>query len=257
MIGLGSDKKRNDLDFIFAFAHGWIWCQFLRSPNQDCEQISLFAALLAVKVHLCFLQFSKHSKLLSFEIPLAIFRDVEFDKKEFSRRETWLKVTFLFIPWAIGTWRLSDDSCRRTFQKQNLCRRMIGNFNENIIEEYFGQFISNPARQKKTNSTWCCAGAERFSALFVALRVWAKVLFLIRLSGEHIIAIMNITPISNQWPCLNYQITTTTTTITNKWRTTTWSCSALIINSSRVCFGFLSELGEINIFKIFRLSSSW
>ena len=73
--------------------------------------------------------------------------------KKFSRRETWLKVTFLFIPWAIGTWRLSDDSCRRTFQQQNHCRRMIANFNENIIEEFFGQFISNPARQKKTNST--------------------------------------------------------------------------------------------------------
>ena len=37
----------------------------------------------------------------------------------------------------------------------------------------------------------------------------------------------------------------------------TWSWSVLIMNSSRVCFGFLSELGEINIFKIFRRSSSW
>ena len=132
-----------------------------------------------------------------------------------------------------------------------------------LSKKFFGQFIRNPARQKKTNSTWCCAGAERFSALFVALRVWAKFLFLVRLSGEHIIAIMIIIPISNQWwPCRHYQITTTrttntNTTITNKWRSTTWSCSALIINSSRVCFGFLSELGEINIFKIFRLSSSW
>ena len=86
-------------------------------------------------------------------------------------------------------------------------------------------------------STWC-PGADRFSALFVADRVCGRVFMLnIKYCKHHTKCAQSF----QSW----------------SFRLFTWSWSVLIMNSSRVCFGFLSELGEINIFKIFRRSSSW